>query len=714
MRDLNPRWILTVGIAGGIPDSDFTLGDVIVSTHVYDLTVSAEYEDGRKEYSLRGGAVPREVEAVVASLNARADFVENWNKTIGFKKPTVDMSVQKYYGSRDYRRSVRDTLNHHFVQQKRKLPIFRARPVVSGNVMVKDTEIVEMARQNARHFAAFQMEFAGVYEAARTLRKQYPVVTIRGISDIVGLVRKAEWTKYACHSAAAFSHALIKYDCIPLQQDHINEPALSGSAASVDRPAAAPSLTANRLKGDQLLAALQEADGASITSKLLAGEWILDDIDVALQDDASRAIKFVESIAIHGRDTWQRLIGAYVARTGSIPAEQILELGFRDNVQWGSRCFILSYLRFVPVPRRRAVAVQLMERFDKKDWDTQRLAIHGLGFTGDAGSISYLLQREGAYSSKYANEKLGPYGIMAFLRCYLSTTNDNDARGMLDYFVDITQATSKLGNLRLHFFDYHDQLQTMLPGKGVGLFRVLRDQHLEAPLSAVLAALCHRPNALLLDELIELGKTSDPVAPEGLHAAAYIGTVDAARRLQQLVNGGHTKARAGYILASGLAGWKDAVEDVVSAASDSNLPRNAAWTDDVWHNALWTAGELGYHDPVMAARVLEPLTGDPHDGYTRGLCSLGLAKSGRPFSPKRYQEIFDQATDFFERTLVSVAAAVAGWPDLLAPAIRGTIDNYGPIHRLVAHIERDLRVTLTKCGRGGADLVSLLDLGDFY
>src|SRR5439155_5123945 len=32
--DLNPKWILTVGIAGGVPDSDFTLGDVIVSTYV--------------------------------------------------------------------------------------------------------------------------------------------------------------------------------------------------------------------------------------------------------------------------------------------------------------------------------------------------------------------------------------------------------------------------------------------------------------------------------------------------------------------------------------------------------------------------------------------------------------------------------------------------------------------------------------------------------
>lgn len=41
IADLHPQLILVVGIAGGVPSSDFTLGDVVVSTRVHDFTVPA-------------------------------------------------------------------------------------------------------------------------------------------------------------------------------------------------------------------------------------------------------------------------------------------------------------------------------------------------------------------------------------------------------------------------------------------------------------------------------------------------------------------------------------------------------------------------------------------------------------------------------------------------------------------------------------------------
>jgi nucleoside phosphorylase len=218
IADLNPKWILTVGIAGGVPDSDFTLGDVIVSTHVYDLTVTAQNSDGSTEYSISGGPVPREVERVLASLEARADFVENWNKAIGCRRPTIDINKQADSGDTDYQNRVAQSLHRHFVEHRRKTPIFAARPVVSSNALMKAPDIVRTWLKFARHFAAIDMEFAGVYQAARRLGKDYAVATIRGISDIVGLPRDERWTKYACHSAAAFVHALIKYGHVLPQQ----------------------------------------------------------------------------------------------------------------------------------------------------------------------------------------------------------------------------------------------------------------------------------------------------------------------------------------------------------------------------------------------------------------------------------------------------------------------------------------------------------------
>ncbi len=53
------------------------------------------------------------------------------------------------------------------------------------------------------------MELAGVYQAAWSSQK--PVLAIRGISDIVGFKRSLEWTSYACHAAASFTAALLRY-----------------------------------------------------------------------------------------------------------------------------------------------------------------------------------------------------------------------------------------------------------------------------------------------------------------------------------------------------------------------------------------------------------------------------------------------------------------------------------------------------------------------
>jgi nucleoside phosphorylase len=56
------------------------------------------------------------------------------------------------------------------------------------------------------------MELGGVYVAGQRINRQYPVLAIRGISDIVGFKRDDEWTKYACKTAAAFAIALVRSD----------------------------------------------------------------------------------------------------------------------------------------------------------------------------------------------------------------------------------------------------------------------------------------------------------------------------------------------------------------------------------------------------------------------------------------------------------------------------------------------------------------------
>ena len=50
--------LLVVGIAGGVPSDDFTLGDVIISTRIDNLNVSKRFDDGREEFDIRGGIHP--------------------------------------------------------------------------------------------------------------------------------------------------------------------------------------------------------------------------------------------------------------------------------------------------------------------------------------------------------------------------------------------------------------------------------------------------------------------------------------------------------------------------------------------------------------------------------------------------------------------------------------------------------------------------------
>jgi len=48
INDLDPQIFLVVGIAGGVPSDDFTLGDVVISTRIDNLNVSKRLEDGRE------------------------------------------------------------------------------------------------------------------------------------------------------------------------------------------------------------------------------------------------------------------------------------------------------------------------------------------------------------------------------------------------------------------------------------------------------------------------------------------------------------------------------------------------------------------------------------------------------------------------------------------------------------------------------------------
>jgi nucleoside phosphorylase len=218
--DLNPGWILLVGIAGGVPDDDYSLGDVLLASRIYDFSVSAEIQDEeahKREWNVTGGPVHPQVAAILAAIPGWKKKFKGWNRqqAVGMKKPACavpkDLRSDRYYGPQDFRTKVQSSLQRNFPANKRsRPPQYVVLPIGSGNVLVKDPSLIAEWRQSARSLGFVEMESGGVYRAARRHDREYPVLVVRGLSDIIGFKRGAAWTAYACRSAAAFAAAFIR------------------------------------------------------------------------------------------------------------------------------------------------------------------------------------------------------------------------------------------------------------------------------------------------------------------------------------------------------------------------------------------------------------------------------------------------------------------------------------------------------------------------
>jgi nucleoside phosphorylase len=81
--ELNPQWILLVGIAGSMPDYEHTLGDVMLASRLHDFSVSAIIENTsqevRQEFALGGGPMHRDVQNLLAALPALNLVLDEWN-----------------------------------------------------------------------------------------------------------------------------------------------------------------------------------------------------------------------------------------------------------------------------------------------------------------------------------------------------------------------------------------------------------------------------------------------------------------------------------------------------------------------------------------------------------------------------------------------------------------------------------------------------------
>lgn len=225
--DLRPSLLLVVGIAGGLPSDDITLGDVIISTRIVDFSVEARKFEEQTTYSIGGGPIARSVAGGVANLGARENELGEWTEELP-PIPKVLMTPNQFYGPRPWKKSVRASLERHFSGVIARTPVFSAGPIASSDRLLKDPEVLIPILTTSRHLLAIEMESAGVHRAARD---NTPMLAIRGLSDIVGYKRNDAWTKYACATAAYFTRAYLRTTPVP-PSDISNAPSSANSLVS--------------------------------------------------------------------------------------------------------------------------------------------------------------------------------------------------------------------------------------------------------------------------------------------------------------------------------------------------------------------------------------------------------------------------------------------------------------------------------------------------
>lgn len=222
ISDLDPSWLFLVGIAGGVPDYEFSLGDVVLASRLDDFSFGAADPDGTRSYQSAGGPMHPDVIRFLSTKTVG----KNRQRLISLAGFTTDdkflthpsifpdhlNETTAFYGEVGFQDDTKRKLRRRFPDGRRiGGPTIWSGPCANGNILLKNSELLSQWRESARQIVDVETELAGVYVAARSAgRQNYPVLAIRALSDVVGLKRDPGWTSYACESAAALAYSVLR------------------------------------------------------------------------------------------------------------------------------------------------------------------------------------------------------------------------------------------------------------------------------------------------------------------------------------------------------------------------------------------------------------------------------------------------------------------------------------------------------------------------
>jgi nucleoside phosphorylase len=167
LRTWQPRFIVLVGVAGGVEANGVDIGDIVVSTEIVDYAIHKVTPSG------------------------------------------VDLRPRRYTISQDLislaKGLVKDSQYSYSFNGQQASGRVHFGPIASGDQVVASSSVVKRLIENEPRLLGIEMEGAGVAAAIKHEEQPTTYITIRGIADLADEAKGDLWIGKACAAAASFA-----------------------------------------------------------------------------------------------------------------------------------------------------------------------------------------------------------------------------------------------------------------------------------------------------------------------------------------------------------------------------------------------------------------------------------------------------------------------------------------------------------------------------
>jgi nucleoside phosphorylase len=186
IRRWQPRFVLLVGIAGGIEDAEVNLGDILISNQIVDYELQKIREEGTSVRYVVHQAAPR-------LLNAAQNF--------NFEKCLELLEIQC---------------------PQEKTPKRFVGAIASGDKVIAFGDVLKKYQHDWPKLIGVEMEAAGVAHATFQAANPPGFFMVRGVSDLADSDKDTsdvkKWRSFACDVAAAYTVAFLQSGPIPFEK----------------------------------------------------------------------------------------------------------------------------------------------------------------------------------------------------------------------------------------------------------------------------------------------------------------------------------------------------------------------------------------------------------------------------------------------------------------------------------------------------------------